>query len=101
MIKIAVPVHVRNQEASPGMKRGGALNINLHELELMVPADQIPEEVVIDLTGLEIGASVRGFDVKLPAGAQLTAHHRDATVASVATSSAMQSADASAEGGAS
>ena len=99
LIRISVPVHFRNHEASPGLKRGGALNVNLHELELMVPADQIPEEVVIDLTGLEIGASVRGSDVKLPAGAQLTAHHRDATVASVATSSAMQSADAGAEGG--
>jgi large subunit ribosomal protein L25 len=94
LVRIAVPVHFRNQEASPGLKRGGALNINLHELELMAPANQIPEEVVIDLTGLDIGASVRGVDVSLPAGVELTAHHRDATVASIATSSAMQSADA-------
>lgn len=96
LVRISVPVHFRNHDASPGLKRGGALNIDLHELELMAPADQIPEEVVIDLTGLEIGASVRGSDVKLPAGVQITSHHRDATVASVATSSAMQSADASA-----
>ena len=80
LIRISVPVHFRNHEASPGLKRGGALNINLHELELMVPADQIPEEVVIDLTGLEIGASVRGFDVKLPAGA-----HADAFIEQMRT----------------
>ena len=94
LIKISIPVHFRNHEASPGLKRGGALNVNLHEIELMVPADQIPEEVVVDLTGLDIGAAVRGVDIVLPPGAQLTAHHREATVASIATSSAMQAADA-------
>src|SRR5580658_9093074 len=50
-IRIEVPVHFRNHEDSPGIKRGGTLNINLHELELMVPADQIPEEIAIDLAG--------------------------------------------------
>src|SRR5580658_3912633 len=59
LIRIAIPVHFRNQEASPGIKRGGVLNINLHELELMVPADQIPKEIAIDLAGLEIGDAVR------------------------------------------
>src|SRR5580658_3933356 len=58
LIRIAVPVHFRGQEASPGLKRGGALNINLHELEVMAPADRIPEELIIDLTGLDIGDSV-------------------------------------------
>src|SRR5579863_1744184 len=53
-IRIAVPVHFRNQDLSPGIKRGGALNINLHELELLAPANQIPEALVIDLTGLDI-----------------------------------------------
>ena len=94
LVRISIPVHFRNHEASPGLKRGGALNIDLHELEVMAPADHIPEEIVIDLTGLDIGASVRAIDIALPAGVSLTAHHRDATVASVATSSAMQSADA-------
>ena len=94
LVRISIPVHFRNHEASPGLKRGGALNIDLHELDVMAPADHIPEEIVIDLTGLDIGASVRAIDIALPAGVSLTAHHRDATVASVATSSAMQSADA-------
>ena len=100
LIRIAVPVHFRNHEASPGIKRGGTLNVNLHELELMVPADRIPEELVVDLTGLDIGDTIRAADIALPAGAELAAHDREATVASIATSSAMQSeeADDAAEG---
>jgi large subunit ribosomal protein L25 len=90
LISIAVPVRFRNHEASPGIKRGGTLNINVHELELMVPADRIPEELMVDLTGLDIGDAVRAADIVLPAGAQLDARLRDATVASIATSSAMQ-----------
>jgi large subunit ribosomal protein L25 len=93
-IRIAVAVHFRNHEASPGIKRGGTLNINLHELELMVPADRIPEELVVDLTGLDIGDTIRAADIKLPAGAELELHVREATVASIATSSAMQSEEA-------
>jgi len=97
-IRISVPVHFRNQEASPGIKRGGTLNINLHELEVLASADHIPEELVIDLTGLDIGDSIRAVDVLLPAGVELAAHVRDATVASIATSSAMQSEEAGTEG---
>jgi large subunit ribosomal protein L25 len=95
-IRIAVAVHFRNHDASPGIKRGGTLNVNLHELELMVPADRIPEELVVDLTGLDIGDTIRAADIQLPAGAELEMHVRDATVASIATSSAMQSEDAEA-----
>jgi len=93
-IRISVPVHFRNHDASPGLKRGGALNINLHELELMAPADRIPEDVVIDLTGLDIGDSVRAGDVVLPPGIEVTPYHRDATVASIATSSSMMEEEA-------
>jgi len=94
LIRIAVPVRFRNQEASPGIKRGGTLNINLHELDLMAPADQIPEEISIDLTGLDIGDAVRAADIGLPPGVELTAALREATVASIATSSALQSEEA-------
>jgi large subunit ribosomal protein L25 len=93
-IRIAVAVHFRNQEASPGIKRGGTLNVNLHELELLVPADHIPEELVIDLTGLDIGDTIRAVDVKLPAGAELAPTLHEATVASIAATSAMQSDEA-------
>jgi large subunit ribosomal protein L25 len=91
LIRIAVPVHFRNQDASPGIKRGGTLNINIHELELMAPADQIPEELIVDLTGLDIGDAVRAGDINLPSGVELAGQQaRDATVASIATSSALQ-----------
>ncbi|MEJ0066424.1 MAG: 50S ribosomal protein L25/general stress protein Ctc [Caulobacteraceae bacterium] len=93
-IRIAVAVHFRNHEASPGIKRGGTLNVNLHELELMAPADRIPEELVVDLTGLDIGDTIRAADIALPAGVELELHVREATIASIATSSAMQSEEA-------
>jgi large subunit ribosomal protein L25 len=96
-VRIAVPVHFRNQEASPGLKRGGALNIDLHEVEVLAPADRIPEEIVVDLTGLEIGDSIRAADLQLPEGVKVTAHHQDATVASIAASKAMASEEASTE----
>jgi large subunit ribosomal protein L25 len=93
-IRIAVAVHFRNQEASPGIKRGGTLNINLHELELMAAADHIPDELVADLTGLDIGDTIRAIDIALPAGVELAPQLREATVASIATSSALQSEEA-------
>jgi large subunit ribosomal protein L25 len=86
-IRIAVPVRFRNHEESPGIKRGGALNVNLHELEVTAPANAIPEAVTIDLTGMDIGDSVRAVDLVLPEGVELAPHLLDATVASVATSS--------------
>ena len=94
LIRISVAVHFQNHEASPGLKRGGTLNVAVHEVELMVPADQIPDELVADLTGLDIGDAVRSTDLSLPKAAQLSAHDRDVVVASIATSSAMQSVEA-------
>ena len=95
LVRISIPVHFRNQEASPGIKRGGTLNVAIHEVELMVPADVIPEELVADLTGLDIGDAIHSKDLPLPKGAQLSNHDRDVVVASIATSSAMQPAEAS------
>jgi large subunit ribosomal protein L25 len=97
LIRISVPVHFRNHEASPGLKRGGALNVNLHEVELMAPADAIPEQIVIDLTGLDVGDSFKAADLVLPDRVEVTAHHRDVTVASIATSSAMVAEEETAE----
>ena len=92
-IKIAVPVHFKNHEASPGLKRGGALNVTVHELEILVPADHIPEDIIIDLTGLEIGQSVHVSDLKLPSDVA-TVLKGDAVVASVTSSGASASSDA-------
>lgn len=94
LIRISIPVHFKNQDASPGIKRGGTLNIAVHEVTLMVPADQIPEELVADLAGLDIGDSIHSADLALPKGAEFIAHDRDIVVASIATSSALQSEEA-------
>jgi large subunit ribosomal protein L25 len=83
-IRVEVPVHFRNHEASPGLKAGGVLNIVRHEIEFLCPADNIPEEVVIDLTGLHIGQSIHASQVKLPEGAQPTISERDFTIATIA-----------------
>jgi large subunit ribosomal protein L25 len=96
-IRISVPVHFRNHDASPGLKRGGALNVNLHEVELLAPADSIPEELLVDLTGLDVGDSFKASDLVLPKGVTVTAHHRDSTVASIATSKAMASEETAAD----
>ncbi|HWD67339.1 MAG TPA: 50S ribosomal protein L25/general stress protein Ctc [Caulobacteraceae bacterium] len=88
-IRIEIPVTFRNHEDSPGLKRGGSLNVNIHALEVMAPADKIPEELVIDLTGLEIGDKVSAAEVPLPDGVELTARVREATVASIASAASM------------
>ncbi|HEY4030799.1 MAG TPA: 50S ribosomal protein L25/general stress protein Ctc [Caulobacteraceae bacterium] len=104
LITIAIPVHFKNEEISPGMKAGGALNINLHEVQIEVPADSIPEQLVIDLAGLEMGAVIHASDLKLPKGAKVAKHDAELTIASIGISSAAkaEAADeaASAEGGA-
>jgi large subunit ribosomal protein L25 len=88
-IRVEVPVHFRNHEASPGLKAGGVLNIVRHEIEFYCPADSIPEEIVVDLTGLHIGQSVHVSQVKLPEGAQPTIADRDFTIATIASAAAI------------
>ena len=67
-MRIDVPVHVINREASPGVKKGGAVNLVLHSVELLAPADNIPEAITIDLTGLDFHDSVHVSTIKLPEG---------------------------------
>lgn len=95
-IKIAVPVHFKNHEASPGLKKGGTLNIVRHDVELSCHADAIPEELVFDLTGLEIGDTIRISAFTLPKGVE-AAMDRDFVVATVAGSSASASEAAEAD----
>ncbi|WP_309645868.1 50S ribosomal protein L25/general stress protein Ctc [Phenylobacterium sp.] len=96
LIKIAVPVHFKNHEASPGLKKGGTINVVRHDVELSCPADKIPEELVYDLTGLEIGDTIRISAFDLPEGVE-AAMDRDFVVATIAGSSASASADAAAD----
>ena len=93
-VTVGVPVRFDNEEASPGLKRGGVLNIVRHEIELTCDAAEIPEEIHIDLTGLEIGDSVHISQVKLPKGAKSTIEDRDFTICTVVAPSAMKSEEA-------
>lgn len=88
-ITLMIPMTFINEEESPGIKRGGVLNIVRHEVELRVRAADIPETLVADLTGLEIGDVVHISSVQLPEGAKLTITDRDFAVATVASPSAL------------
>ena len=79
---MAIPVHFRGQENSPGLKLGGVVNVVTHEIELYCSADNIPDYIEADLDGLEIGDSVHIQDIKLPEGVK-TVIQRNFTVASI------------------
>lgn len=98
-IHVEVPVLFINEEASPGLKRGAVLNIVRHELELICDADQIPEEIQIDVTGLDVGDSIHISHVKLPAGSASAITDRDFTIATVVAPSALRRSDAAAAEG--
>ncbi|MCW5724844.1 MAG: 50S ribosomal protein L25/general stress protein Ctc [Maricaulaceae bacterium] len=83
IISIEVPVRFENHEKAPGLKRGGVLNIVRHAVELDCPAGAIPEAVIIDLAGREIGDSIHISAVVLPEGVRPTIKDRDFTIATV------------------
>jgi len=83
-IRVEVAVRFINEALSPGLKRGGVLNIVRHEIEINCPYDKIPPFFEVDLTGLEIGRSVHISAVKLPAGVETTIKGRDFTIATIA-----------------
>jgi large subunit ribosomal protein L25 len=84
VIRVAVPVHVTGQGVSPGIKRGGAMNIVRHEIWLYAPADAIPEHLEADVSTLEIGDSLKISSIKLPEGVRPTIADRDFTVITIA-----------------
>lgn len=84
---IMVPCVFLNEEESPGLRRGGLLNVVRHEIEVVCGVDDIPEQLDIDLTGLDIGDSVHISAVKLPEGVQPTISDRDFTIATIAAPS--------------
>ena len=89
-VNVNVPVRFDNEEASPGLKRGGVLNIVVHDLALVCDASEIPEEIHIPLDGLEIGDSIHISQVKLPKGAKPANEDEDFTVATIVAPSAMK-----------
>ena len=89
-VHVAVPLRFDNEEASPGLKRGGVLNTVIHELEIVCDAASIPSEIHIPLDGLEIGDSVHISHVKLPDGVTPANQEEDFTVATIVAPSAMK-----------
>ena len=89
-VTVSVPVAFINHEMSIGLRRGGILNIVRHGIALICQVDNIPEQLVVDLNGLDIGDSVHISAVTLPPGSRLTITDRDFTIASIAASSAVR-----------
>ena len=83
-IILEIPVRFINNELSPGLKRGGVLNIVRRKVELKCPTENIPNELVVDLEGLEIGTSIKISSIKLPENVTPTIQGRDFVIATVA-----------------
>ena len=88
-VVIEVPVSFKNQPDSPGLKRGGVLNIVRRKIELKCPGENIPNEIIIDLTGTDIGTSIKISSVKLPENVVPTITNRDFVIATVAAPTVM------------
>ena len=99
-VEVLVPVIFVNEEASPGLKKGGVLNVVRHELDLVCESDKIPDEIAIDVTGYEVGDSIHISAVTLPAGSVSAITDRDFTIATIVAPSALKRSEgeASAEG---
>ncbi len=95
--QVSVPVVFLNEDDSPGLKKGGVLNIVRHELELICDADSIPSEIEIDVTGKDVGDSIHISDVTLPQGAESAITDRDFTIATLVAPSALRSESDSTE----
>lgn len=93
-VTVQVPCNFINDEESPGLKRGGVLNVVRYEIELSCRADAIPQEIVIDLAGLDIGEGVHISMVNLPEGVTPTITDRDFTIATIAAPTVVQEEEA-------
>ncbi len=89
-VTVQIPVNFLNEEESPGLKRGGLLNVVRHEIEMVCRADAIPSAIDVDLTGLDIGDSIHISMISLPDGVAPTITDRDFTVATVAAPTVVQ-----------
>ena len=96
-ITVNVPVHFTDEEASPGLERGGVLNIVRYEVEVVCKAGSIPEELTASLAGLDIGDSLHISAFALPEGVRPTIDDRDFTVATIAAPSAVKAEAAEAQ----
>ncbi len=92
-VTVQVPVRFINEDASPGIKRGGVLNIVRHELELVCDASVIPDDVEVSLEGFDVGDSIHISAVTLPKGSKVTIEDRDFTIATIVAPSALKSSE--------
>jgi large subunit ribosomal protein L25 len=90
-INLYIPVEFTNRGAAPGLKRGGVLTVVRQEVELMVTAGDIPERIVVDLTGYNINDTIHISNVELPAGARPTITDRDFVIANIQAPSGLRS----------
>ncbi len=90
-VHVEIPVRFINEDASPGLKRGGVLNVVRHELELICDATKLPDHIDIDVTGVEVGDSIHISSVSLPAGCESAITDRDFTIATIVAPSALKS----------
>ena len=90
-VHVEVPIVFTDEEQSPGIKRGGVLNIVRHELELVVDAAEIPDDIQISLAGLDVGDSLHISAVTLPKGATSAITDRDFTIATIVAPSSLKS----------
>ena len=96
-ITIEIPVKFKNHEDSPGLKRGGVLNIVRRKVELRCPAETIPDDIIIDLNGLDIGTSIKISSVNLPKDVVPTISDRDFVIATVAAPTIVKEPEKQAE----
>ena len=96
-IKIEVPVNFINHEKSPGLKRGGVLNVVRRKVELKCPSEKIPESITIDLDGIDIGESFKISSVKLDSDVVPTIQGRDFVIATLAAPTVMKEPEKPAE----
>ena len=97
-IILEIPVKFINHPDSPGLKRGGVLNIVRRKVELKCPAENIPDEIVVDLTGTDIGTSIKISSVKLESNVVPTITDRDFVIATVASPTVIKEPEKPAEG---
>ena len=97
-IVLEIPVKFINHPDSPGLKRGGVLNIVRRKVELKCPAENIPDEIVVDLTGTDIGTSIKISSVKLKENVSPTISDRDFVIATVASPTVIKEPEKPAEG---
>jgi large subunit ribosomal protein L25 len=90
-VQVDIPVHFINEAASPGLKRGGVLNVVRHELELICDATKLPDHIEIDVTGYDVGDSIHISNITLPAGSTSAITDRDFTIATIVAPSALKS----------